>query len=121
MGVRMIWHAGPCLWCGQWVESRREEAGAPAESEAYDACWATEDGDFGCNMSPDSSEDGCGDHARPQDPMLRAAGPLYESLKWAVGVAEVTLRDIHQDSVLFGIFSKHLADAHAAMQKAHGR
>jgi hypothetical protein len=58
---------GPCLWCGEWVESKREEAGAPKKTESWDACWATDEGDFGCDKSPESGKDGCGNHARPSD------------------------------------------------------
>ena len=57
--------AGDCLFCGQYVESRREEAGAPPETVDYDPCWSTGDGDFGCDSSPETTADGCGDHFRP--------------------------------------------------------
>ncbi len=59
--------AGPCLWCGEWVESGRDAAGA---TDPYDPCWNV-DGDFGCDRSPDADDDGCGDHARPYDLALR--------------------------------------------------
>ena len=55
--------AGPCLWCHAWVESGRDEAGA---TNPFDPCWNA-DGDFGCDDSPEASEEGCGDHARPYD------------------------------------------------------
>ena len=59
--------AGPCLWCGEHVESGRDEAGA---QDPYDPCWHV-DGDFGCDKSPDTNGEGCGDHARPYDLALR--------------------------------------------------
>jgi hypothetical protein len=55
---------GPCIWCGQWVESKREEAGS---TNPFDPCWATEDGDFGCDQSPEANAEGCGDHDLPYD------------------------------------------------------
>jgi len=55
---------GPCLWCGEWVTSQRDVAGC---TNPQDPAWATEDGDFGCNNSPETNDDGCGDHARPYD------------------------------------------------------
>lgn len=56
---------GPCLWCGQHVESDRETTGA---TTAYDASWTVPgSGDFGCFESPDTCEDGVGDHMRPTD------------------------------------------------------
>lgn len=55
--------SGPCLWCGQWVEQGREIAGA---TNPYDPAWHN-DGDFGCDESPESNDDGCGSHARPYD------------------------------------------------------
>lgn len=54
---------GPCLWCGQWVTVGREEAGS---TSPYDPAWQV-DGDYGCNESPETNEDGCGDHIRPYD------------------------------------------------------
>ncbi len=61
------WIAGMCIWCGEWVSSQREEAGAPAETEETDPCWATDDGDFGCDKAPDTTwEEGGGDHATMQ-------------------------------------------------------
>lgn len=55
---------GPCLWCGEWVESRRDEAGS---TNPFDPCWATREGDYGCDASPETCEEGCGSHARPYD------------------------------------------------------
>ena len=66
-GIPIPMGAGPCLWCARWVTSQRDEAGATGP---YDPCWAA-DGDFGCDLSPESNEEGCGDHARPYDLALR--------------------------------------------------
>lgn len=54
---------GPCLWCGRWVEIGREEAGS---TNPYDPAWC-EDGDYGCDDSPESNDEGVGDHCRPYD------------------------------------------------------
>jgi hypothetical protein len=54
---------GECLWCHQWVEVGREEAGS---TNPYDPAWNNE-GDFGCDSAPESNEEGCADHARPYD------------------------------------------------------
>lgn len=59
---------GDCMWCGQHVRPRRVEAGATRED---DPAWATSDGDYGCDSSPETCEDGCGSHARPYDLALR--------------------------------------------------
>ncbi len=67
MSDKQKWIPGPCIWCGQYVESRRDEAGAPNETANTDACWAALDGDFGCDESPETTDEGCGDHARPVD------------------------------------------------------
>lgn len=69
-GVVVAMRPGPCLWCGQWVESGREMAGA---TNPYDPCWQA-DGDFGCDASPETNEEGCGDHARPYDLAVRLLG-----------------------------------------------
>jgi hypothetical protein len=61
------WTPDICLWCGQYVESRRKEAGAPDSTANTDPCWATQDGDFGCDMAPDANAEGCGDHATKQN------------------------------------------------------
>ena len=55
---------GECLWCGEYVESQRDLAGATCP---LDPAWATEDGDFGCDESPETTDDGVGSHARPED------------------------------------------------------
>jgi len=62
-GDEVPMEAGPCLWCGQWVEEGREMAGA---TNPLDPCWHHE-GDFGCMESPETSEEGCGSHMRPFD------------------------------------------------------
>jgi hypothetical protein len=62
-GKEVSMEAGPCLWCGQWVESNRDMAGATAP---LDPCWQV-DGDFGCDASPETNREGVGDHARPYD------------------------------------------------------
>ena len=73
--------AGDCLFCGQYVESRRKEAGAPKRTVDTDPCWATQDGDYGCDQSPESSEDGCGSHFRPSQiaGLLALSDMLYQS------------------------------------------
>lgn len=63
---------GDCIWCGQYVEEGREDAGA---TNPFDPCWQTEDGDFGCNNSPETCEEGCGNHARPYDLALAILHP----------------------------------------------
>lgn len=65
---------GPCLWCGEYVEEGRDMAGA---TRPFDPCWQ-QDGDFGCNASPEASDDGCGDHARPYDLALYLLGIGYD-------------------------------------------
>jgi hypothetical protein len=55
--------AGPCIWCGRYVEDRKKESGFTGDH----ADWATEDGDFGCDLSPETCHDGAGGHARPSD------------------------------------------------------
>jgi len=67
-------YEGPCLWCRQHVVSGRKESGA---TNPLDAAWMTPlerdydvyvgGGDFGCDQSPETCEDGCGGHARPYD------------------------------------------------------
>ena len=59
----LLMEAGPCIWCQQWVESGRDIAGS---TNPRDPAWHV-DGDFGCDESPETSDDGCGDHARPYD------------------------------------------------------
>ena len=54
---------GYCLWCGEYVEVGREEAGS---TDPLDPAWQC-DGNFGCDASPETSDEGCGDHARPYD------------------------------------------------------
>ena len=82
------WMPDYCLWCGEYVESRREEAGTPDSTMNTHPCWATTDGCFGCDLSPETNEDGCGSHATKQDAArwfldpLRAAAPeMYVALK----------------------------------------
>lgn len=55
--------AGPCLWCGRWVEEGRRLAGA---TNPHDPAWHA-NGDFGCDETPESNSEGCGDHCRPYD------------------------------------------------------
>ena len=57
---------GPCLFCDQYVESGRVLAGAPDSTSFQDPCWHV-DGDFGCEASPLTDEEGTGDHIRPSD------------------------------------------------------
>ena len=54
---------GECLWCGEEVTSERDAAGC---TRPDDPAWAA-DGDFGCGKSPETTDDGVGDHARPSD------------------------------------------------------
>jgi len=60
--ARMI--DGPCLFCNEWVEVGREEAGS---TNPLDAAWRTKSGDYGCRRSPESNDEGSGDHFRPYD------------------------------------------------------
>lgn len=64
---------GDCLWCGQHVVVGREEAGA---TNPNDPAWKTEDGDFGCDHSPEAGQEGCGSHARPFDLARKILGPV---------------------------------------------
>ena len=50
-----------CIYCEEIIEDGREESGA----EGVD--WMTPDGDFGCDASPGTGEDGSGDHATAQE------------------------------------------------------
>lgn len=84
---------GPCLWCGEYVTSEREEAGAPAATAGHDACWRTADGDFGCSESPETADDGVGDHARPWDAarwLIKSAAlpELIEAARAVVALAD---------------------------------
>ena len=63
-GKEIPMEEGPCIWCGEYVTSKREEAGC---TNPFDPAWATEDGDYGCECSPETNEEGTGDHARPFD------------------------------------------------------
>ncbi len=51
-----------CIFCGQHVFDKHEESGFEGGPD-----WATEDGDFGCDSSPETTEDGCGSHAASTD------------------------------------------------------
>jgi hypothetical protein len=62
-GEEVPMEPGPCIWCGQWVESGREAAGC---TNPFDPAWHV-DGDYGCGDSPETNDDGTGDHARPYD------------------------------------------------------
>lgn len=55
---------GCCLWCGEYVTDQSEEAGAP---ETSSPAWATQDGDYGCDQSPETCTEGCGSHALRSD------------------------------------------------------
>ncbi len=54
-GIEVKKVPGPCLWCGQWVESMTGTAGP---SNPNDPCWASAlypdgpFGDFGCDDGP---------------------------------------------------------------------
>ena len=67
--------AGPCIFCGEWVEEGREEAGA---TNPFDPCWHV-GGDFGCWANPVTGEDGTGDHMRPYDLALRLLREVGEA------------------------------------------
>jgi hypothetical protein len=54
---------GPCLWCGEWVETGRRMSGA---TDPLDPAWQN-DGDFGCDKAPNADDEECGDHSRPWD------------------------------------------------------
>jgi hypothetical protein len=58
---------GYCIWCGHYVEEGREMSGA---TNPLDPAWQV-DGDFGCDQSPQSNDDGVGDHMRPYDLAIR--------------------------------------------------
>jgi hypothetical protein len=66
--------SGPCLWCDEWVEEDRDGAGA---TRPFDPCWQ-HDGDFGCDMSPETCKKGVGSHARPYDLILAMQGIGYD-------------------------------------------
>jgi len=65
---------GPCIFCGEWVEDRSVESGAP---EWAQPAWATEDGDYGCDDNPITGPNGCGGHIRPHDTWLTCAQLEY--------------------------------------------
>lgn len=71
---------GRCLFCGEHVETGREEVGA---TWPLDPCWNAE-GDFGCPDSPENDDDGTGGHMRPFDLALRLLGIGYDGKprKW---------------------------------------
>lgn len=48
-----------CRFCKRGVLDGSEESGYTGD----DPDWMTEDGDFGCDYSPETSEDGVGSHA----------------------------------------------------------
>ena len=83
---------GPCIWCSEWVTDKREESGASSVD------WATEDGDFGCDRSPetvrgDGPDAGTGNHARPSDAAQwlareEAGKALAEAASIAIGTLE---------------------------------
>lgn len=54
---------GACIWCQQRVETGRRMSGT---TDPYDPAWQVH-GDFGCDRSPITDEEGVGDHARPYD------------------------------------------------------
>ena len=47
-----------CLWCGQILVDGADLSGFTGPGPDY----MTTDGDFGCDPSPDTNEDGCGSH-----------------------------------------------------------
>lgn len=57
---------GPCLFCHRWVEEGRDMAGC---TDPLDPAWQV-NGDFGCDRSPITNEEGTGDHVRPYDVAL---------------------------------------------------
>ncbi len=57
---------GPCLGCKRWVETGRRLSGA---TDPLDPAWH-DDGDFGCDKAPMTSDEGTGDHARAWDLVL---------------------------------------------------
>ena len=60
-----------CLFCREYVTEGRDMAGA---SRPFDPCWQV-NGDFGCDASPDSGKDGCGDHFTLWDAALLTLKP----------------------------------------------
>ena len=62
-GRRVAADPGLCLWCGRWVETGRRMSGA---TNPMDPAWQDE-GDFGCDLSPMTNEEGTGGHSRPWD------------------------------------------------------
>jgi len=69
-GKEIKMEPGYCIWCGQYVEEGRDEAGA---TNPQDPCWQA-NGDFGCDYAPDANDEGCGNHARPYDLARRILG-----------------------------------------------
>ena len=55
-----------CRWCGLKVVDGRVESGAINEQGESEVDWMTEAGDFGCDRSPETSEDGVGSHEAPE-------------------------------------------------------
>ena len=72
---------GDCLWCGKYVTDRHEESGGVTPSWAVTG--GLDDGDFGCNSSPESCFHGVGCHARPSDFVTVAFG-AFNAIQYAL-------------------------------------
>lgn len=57
---------GECCWCRAYVTDGRKAAGSESRALMID-------GDFGCNESPDTCDEGVGGHALASDPFFRRA------------------------------------------------
>jgi len=54
-----------CVYCKQYLYDKREESGA------IRAHYATKDGDFGCDFSPECNEEGVGSHLPDSESLQR--------------------------------------------------
>ena len=71
--AKHIRYGATCIWCNQWVEDGREDSGR----KDGEPDWNVE-GDFGCDMSPDTTENGVGSHNVSTDPEIWVAGKTVE-------------------------------------------
>lgn len=86
------WYPDTCLWCGQYVASCRQEAGAPERTQDTDPCWAVND-DFGCAASPLTNKEGTGDHVTMQE--LRHKWPVYAAVPDMLAALQHASRSEH--------------------------
>jgi hypothetical protein len=67
LGPWRIGNAGLGIFPPKEIFAKHPRTIADCHTRADDPAWCTEDGDYGCDKSPESGPDGCGDHARAYD------------------------------------------------------